>query len=52
MQHRNQTFRALMLQDLAANDGDRAAWQERILPATEPRPDLDALNDSGGARFQ
>ena len=37
---------------LAANDGDRAAWQEWILPAIADNPDLDALNDSGGSRFQ
>ena len=37
---------------LAANDGERAAWQEWILPAVADNPDLDALNDSGGARFQ
>ena len=37
---------------LAANDGDRAAWQEWILPAIADNPDLDALNDSGGSRLQ
>ena len=37
---------------LAANDGDRAAWQEWILPAITDYPDLDALNDSGGSSFQ
>ena len=37
---------------LAANDGDRVAWQEWILPAVADNPDLDALNDSGAARFQ
>ena len=37
---------------LAANDGYRAAWQEWILPAIADNPDLDALNDSGGSRFQ
>ena len=37
---------------LAGNDGDRAAWQEWILPAIADNPDLDALNDSGGSRFQ
>ena len=37
---------------LAANDGDRSAWQEWILPAVADNPDLDALNDSSGARFQ
>ena len=37
---------------LAANDGDRAAWQEWLLPALADNPDLDALNDSGGPRFQ
>ena len=28
---------------LAANDGDRAAWQEWLLPALADNPDLDAL---------
>eukprot|EP00435_Cladocopium_sp_Y103_P008918 s2189_g2.t1 len=37
---------------LAANDGDRAAWQEWLQPALARNPDLDALNDSGGQRFQ
>ena len=37
---------------LAANDGDRAAWQAWILPAIADNPDLDALNDSGGSSFQ
>ena len=37
---------------LAAHDGDRAAWQEWILPALADNPDLDAFNDSGGARIQ
>ena len=37
---------------LAANDGDRAAWQDWILPAIADNPDLDALSDSGGSRFQ
>eukprot|EP00435_Cladocopium_sp_Y103_P063515 s220_g25.t1 len=37
---------------LAANDGDRAAWQEWLQPALGRHPDLDALNDSGGQRFQ
>ena len=37
---------------LAANDGDRAAWQEWIFPAIADNPDLDALNYSGGSRFQ
>ena len=37
---------------LAANDGDRAAWQEWLRPALADNPDLDALNDSGGPRFQ
>eukprot|EP00435_Cladocopium_sp_Y103_P016833 s4812_g4.t1 len=37
---------------LAANDGDRAAWQEWLQPALARHPDLDALNDSGGQRFQ
>eukprot|EP00435_Cladocopium_sp_Y103_P004702 s21_g1.t1 len=36
---------------LAANDGDRAAWQEWLQPALGRHPDLDALNDSGGQRF-
>ena len=37
---------------LAANDGDRAAWEAWLQPATQPNPDLDALNDSDGQRFQ
>eukprot|EP00435_Cladocopium_sp_Y103_P036142 s941_g9.t1 len=37
---------------LAANDGDRAAWQEWLQPALARNPNLDALNDSGGQRFQ
>ena len=37
---------------LAANDGDRVAWQEWIITAIADNPDLDALNDSGGSRFQ
>ena len=37
---------------LAANDGDRAAWQEWLLPALADNPALDAHNDSGGPRFQ
>ena len=37
---------------LAANDGYRAAWQEWLMPALADNPDLDALNDSGGPRFQ
>ena len=37
---------------LAANDGDRAAWEAWLQPATQPNPDLDALNDSDGERFQ
>eukprot|EP00435_Cladocopium_sp_Y103_P006781 s4560_g2.t1 len=37
---------------LAANDGDRAAWQEWLQVALARNPDLDALNDSGGQRFQ
>ena len=37
---------------LAANDGDRAAWEAWLQHATRPNPDLDLLNDSGGQRFQ
>ena len=37
---------------LAANDRDRAAWQEWLRPALADNPDLDALNDSGGPSFQ
>ena len=37
---------------LAANDGDRAAWEAWLQHATRPNPDIDALNDSGGQRFQ
>ena len=37
---------------LAANDGDGAAWQEWTVPAVADNPNLDALHDSGGARFQ
>jgi len=37
---------------LAANDGDRAAWEAWLQPAIQPNPDLDALNDSDGQRFQ
>ena len=37
---------------LAANDGDRAAWEAWLQPATRMNPDIDALNDSGGQRFQ
>jgi hypothetical protein len=37
---------------LAANDGDRAAWETWLQPALRQNPDLDALNDSGGQRFQ
>eukprot|EP00435_Cladocopium_sp_Y103_P068700 s172_g32.t1 len=37
---------------LAANDGDRAAWEAWLQPAVQQDPDLDALNDSDGQRFQ
>ena len=37
---------------LAANDGDRAAWEAWLQPAIQPNPDLDAVNDSDGQRFQ
>ena len=37
---------------LAANDGDRAAWEAWLQPALGQNPDIDALNDSGGQRFQ
>ena len=37
---------------LAANDGDRAAWEVWLQPALRQNPDIDALNDSGGQRFQ
>jgi hypothetical protein len=37
---------------LAANDGDRAAWEAWLQPAIRVDPDLDALNDSDGQRFQ
>ena len=37
---------------LAANDGDRAAWETWLQPALRQNPDIDALNDSGGERFQ
>ena len=37
---------------LAANDGDRAAWEAWLQPALRPNPDIDALNDSGGQRYQ
>eukprot|EP00435_Cladocopium_sp_Y103_P013926 s811_g3.t1 len=37
---------------LAANDGDRAAWETWLQPAPQPDPDLDALNDSNGQRYQ
>ena len=37
---------------LAANDGDRASWEAWLQPATQQHPDLDALNDSDGQRFQ
>ena len=37
---------------LAANDGDRAAWEAWLQPALRQNPDIDALNDSGGQRFQ
>ena len=37
---------------LAANDGDRAAWETWLQPAIRQNPDIDALNDSGGQRFQ
>ena len=37
---------------LAANDGDRASWEAWLQPATQQYPDLDALNDSDGQRFQ
>ena len=36
---------------LAANDGDRAAWEAWVWPALQPDADLDALNDSGGQRY-
>ena len=32
---------------LAANDGDRTAWEEWLRPVLQPNADLDALNDSG-----
>ena len=37
---------------LAANDGDRTAWEEWLRPALQPNADLDALSDSGGNRYQ
>ena len=37
---------------LAANDGDRAAWEAWVWPALQPDADLDALNDNGGQRYQ
>ena len=37
---------------LAANDGDRAAWEAWLQPALRQNPDIDALNDSGGQRYQ
>ena len=37
---------------LAANDGDRAAWEAWVWPALQPDADLDALSDSGGQRYQ
>ena len=37
---------------LAASDGDRAAWEAGIWPALQPDADIDALNDSGGQRYQ
>ena len=37
---------------LAANDGDRAAWEAWLQPALRQNPDIYALNDSGGQRFQ
>ena len=37
---------------LAANHGDRAAWEAWVWPALQPDADLDALNDSGGQRYQ
>eukprot|EP00435_Cladocopium_sp_Y103_P017457 s3198_g4.t1 len=37
---------------LAANDGDRAAWAAWLHAALQPDPDLDALNDSNGQRYQ
>ena len=37
---------------LAANDGDRAAWEAWLQRALRQNPDIDALNDSGGQRFQ
>ena len=37
---------------LAANDGDRAAWEVWLQPALRQNPDIDALNDSSGQRFQ
>ena len=37
---------------LAANDGDRAAWEAWVWPALQPDVDLDGLNDSDGQRYQ
>lgn len=37
---------------LAANDGDRAAWEAWLRPALAQNPDLDLLHDSGGQRYQ
>ena len=37
---------------LAANDGDRAAWEAWLQHAIRPNPDLELLNDSGGQRYQ
>ena len=37
---------------LAANDGDRAAWEAWLQQATRPNPDIELLNDSGGQRYQ
>ena len=37
---------------LAANDGDKAAWEAWLQPAIRPNPDIELLNDSGGQRYQ
>ena len=39
------TAETVMAICLAANDGDRAAWEAWVWPALQPDADLDALND-------
>ena len=46
------TSETVMAICLAANDGDRAAWEAWVWPALQPDADLDALNDNGGQRYQ